>query len=377
MKLLPALAISSLLAFAAALGVVAAGLPRQAAAHLAFAVGAMPLIFSAMGHFVPVLTRSGEAPLAVRMLPLLALVGGGAVVLSFLLPAAWLRGPTLASLPALASTAALAGWAMARGRGGLGKAHPGLWWYPAACLCLLLALLAVPAMELWPAQRAALRLFHLHLNTLGFIGLTAVGTLQVLLPTAVGRADPLAALRLRRDLPLALAGVLLVSFGAAWGGAAAKAAAGVGLLCWLLPLLRLGLAWFRSFRAEIFLFHGAAPSLAWALGGLLGLSLLGALHGTGLMDGGDAIAAWFLAFLLPLVSGAVSQLLPVWLRPGRQDAWHGEARRHLQRYGGMRGGAFMLAGLAYGVGWHAVAFIALPALGHFLWSLARLPKAPS
>ena len=320
MRLLPALAVSSMLAFAAAVAAAAAGLPRQAAAHLAFAVGAMPLIFAAMGHFVPVLTRSGEAPSWVRALPLLALAGGLGVVLSFLLTGAWLRGPTLASLPALVSAAGMPIWIRVRGRGGLGKPHPGLWWYPAACLCLVLALLAVPAMEIWPEARAALRLLHLHLNTLGFIGLTAIGTLQVLLPTAAGRPDPQAALRLRRDLPLALAGVLLVAAGAAWGGMPGRDVAGLGLLFWLLPLGRLGLAWFRSFRGEIFRRHGAAPSLAWALGGLLGMSLLGALHGAGFVDGVDAIAAWFLAFLLPLVSGAVSQLLPVWLRPGRQGA---------------------------------------------------------
>lgn len=374
MKLLPVLAMSSLLAFAGALAVGASGLPRQAAVHLAFAVGAMPLIFAAMGHFIPVLTRSGEAPRWIRVLPLLALGGGLGAVLSFLLPAAWLRGPTLASLPAMLSAAALAVWAVARGQGGLGKPHPGLWWYPAACLCLLLALLAVPAMELWPEQRAALRLFHLHTNTLGFIGLTAIGTLQVLLPTAAGRPDPPAALRLRRDLPPALAGALLVAIGAAMAGPAGKAMAALGLLCWLLPLVRLGAAWYRGFRPEVFRRHGAAPSLACALGGLVGLSLEGALHGSGFMDGVDAIAAWFLAFLLPLVSGAVSQLLPVWLRPGRQGAWHAAARSHLQRYGGIRGGAFVVAGLAYGLGWHGLAFLALAALGQFLWALARLRK---
>ena len=374
MRLLPALAVSSLLAFAAAVGVAAAGLPRQAAAHLAFAVGAMPLVFAAMGHFVPVLTRSGEAPPWIRALPLLALAGGLGVVLSFLLPGAWLRGPTLASLPVLVSAVGMLIWIDARGRGGLGKPHPGLWWYPAACLCLVLALLAVPAMEIWPQERAALRLLHLHLNTLGFIGLTAIGTLQVLLPTAAGRPDPQAAPRLRRDLPLALAGALLISAGSAWGGVAGKAGAGFGVLCWLLVLIRLGLAWFHGFRTEIFRCHGAAPSLAWALVGLMGMSALGALHGAGLINGVDAIAAWFIAFLLPLVSGAVSQLLPVWLRPGRQDAWHGAARSLLQRYGGIRGGAFVAAGLAYALGWHGLAIGALPALAEFLWGLAALRK---
>lgn len=374
MRLLPTLAVSSLVAFAAAVGASAAGLPRQFAAHLAFAVGAMPLIFAAMGHFVPVLTRSGEAPPMVRAVPLLALAGGLGVVVSFVLPGAWLRGPSLAAVPALVAAAAMIAWSRLRGRGGLGRPHAGLWWYPAACLCLFLALLAVPAMEIWPGARAALRLFHLHLNTLGFIGLTAIGTLQVLLPTAAGRPDPQAAPRLRRDLAPALAGVLLMAGGAAWGGLPGHGIAGLGLLCWLVPLVRLGTAWFAQFPGEILRRDGAAPSLASALAGLLALSLLGGLHGLGVINGVDAIPAWFLAFLLPLVSGAVSQLLPVWRRPGRQGAWHAEVRRRLQRHGGIRGPAFVLAGLGYALGWHVAGLLALPALAQFLWALARLPR---
>ena len=367
MRLLPALAVSSLVAFAAALAAGASGLPRQAAAHLAFAVGAMPLIFAAMGHFVPVLTRSGESPPLVRALPLLALAGGLGVVAAFLLPGAWVGGPGLAAVPVLLAAVAMPVWVRIRGRACLGAAHPGLWWYAAACLCLFLALLAVPAMEFRPEHRAALRLFHLHLNTLGFIGLTAIGTLQVLLPTAAGKPDPQAALRLRRDLPFALAGVLLVALGAAWGG---MACAAIGLLCLLVPLVRLGAAWLGRFRTEILRRDGAAPSLACALTGLLGLSLLGGLHGAGLVAGLDAIAAFFLAFLLPLVSGAVSQLLPVWLCPGRQGPWHEDTRKHLQRFGGLRGMVFMFAGLAYALGWHAIALIAVPVLLQFLWALA-------
>jgi hypothetical protein len=49
---------------------------------------------------------------------------------------------------------------------------------------------AIFAGLLWPAGYGALRLVHLHLNTLGFIGLTAIGTLHVLMPTVLGKPDP-------------------------------------------------------------------------------------------------------------------------------------------------------------------------------------------
>ena len=39
-------------------------------AHAAFAIGALPLIFAAMSHFVPVLTRSGGAEPGIHRLPL-------------------------------------------------------------------------------------------------------------------------------------------------------------------------------------------------------------------------------------------------------------------------------------------------------------------
>ncbi|KAB2966119.1 hypothetical protein, partial [Zoogloea sp.] len=51
----------TVLAFAAAILLALRGDAPAAAAHAAFAAGAMPLIFAAMGHFVPVLTRSAGA----------------------------------------------------------------------------------------------------------------------------------------------------------------------------------------------------------------------------------------------------------------------------------------------------------------------------
>ena len=76
----------------------------------------------------------------------------------------------------------------------LGAPHPGTRWYGAAMLCLFFAVSLVPVWLAKPELRTLLRLFHLHLNPLGFIGLAALGTLPVLLPTALGQPDPQAAL---------------------------------------------------------------------------------------------------------------------------------------------------------------------------------------
>ena len=89
----------------------------------------------------------------------------------------------IAALVALLAATALGGWMLVRARRMFGPRHRGLDWYLAALGFLLLALLAVVLMPWFPAQRAGLRLFHLHANLLGFVGLTALGTLQVLLPT--------------------------------------------------------------------------------------------------------------------------------------------------------------------------------------------------
>ncbi len=165
--------------------------------------------------------------------------------------------------------------------------------------------------------------------------MTAVSTLAVLLPTVTGTADPEASRRLRRDLPWAVAGTLLVAGGSAWLGALAW----VGAALWAIPLLRMGTRWLQLYRREIFALHGAAPLLAAALFGFALRIVLGAIapivpaSGPRMFDPAAAFAA---GFLLPLVSGAASQLLPVWLRPGLQSAWHAGLRESLGRYGGVR-----------------------------------------
>jgi hypothetical protein len=307
------------------------------------AAGAMPLIFGAMSHFIPVLTRTREAERGVGLVPVVALVGGALAVAAFSVGGfiwGWQAGAVLA----MASAVALLIWSRKRRAAMLGNPHACLAWYEAALACLFAALLAILAGALWPQHFLALRRFHLHLNTLGFIGLTAVGTLAVLLPTVIGRPDAGAATRLRQDLPLALGGTLLIAVGAAW----LAPLAWMGLIAWGVALVRMGMAWLRLYRAEIFSLHGAAPLLAMATVGFALCLLAGAAIASGVAV--DPTAVFIAGFLLPLVSGAASQLLPVWLRPGVQNAWHGDMRKRLGRYNGVRALLFFGGGLAAGLG---------------------------
>lgn len=339
--LLPLLAVVSLLSLATA-GVllVTSRTTPQLAAHVAFALGVLPLILAAMGYFVPVLTRSGAAGVAAWWPPALALCGGALAVHSFA-GNFWAFGLNLAATLAAVAALGLASWAMSRAHRMFGPRHRGLDWYLAALGFLLLALLAVLLMPLFPAQRSALRLFHLHANLLGFVGLTALGTLQVLLPTCLGQADPDAVPRLRRELKWAVSGVFLIAAGVSLAPPVALA----GAALYGAVIIRMIYAWGRRFGTALFQAHGAAPSLAAGTAGLLGLLVAGAAHGAGWLPARPSVAGYVTGFLLPLVSGAAAHLLPVWLRPGAQDPWHSALRARLCRWGGLRGLVLMLLGV--------------------------------
>lgn len=366
--MLVALVLAAVASFAAAAALpLLQPLPPAAHIHLALAVGVMPLILGAMTHFVPVLTRSAAPRAGVRLIPPLAL---GAGALAFHAFAAPNQLYYFAALMALAAVLAFAAWIIGRAAGSLGKPHPCLHWYLAAIACLILALVGVAAMALWPEQRLALKRLHLHLNTLGFIGLTAVATLQVLLPTVAGRPDPQAAARLRQDLKWALGGTLLVALGSAW----LKPLAWLGAALWAVPLAHLGKAWFALYAREIRQRHGAAPSLAAALAGFAAALLFGTLHGGGILGATDSAHAFILAFLFPLVTGAASQLLPVWARPGPQTAWHARIRQRLGAGGGIRAALFLAGGILLGLGWRVGLALSIAALAAFLLQLAATAK---
>lgn len=361
------------LPFSAALTAVGAGLALSALNgnwlpatlwHLVFAVGAFPMILLAMAYFVPVLTRSGEAPRLLVLAPLAALAAGigimgyfahGSLVLR--LDAPWLG---------LSAIAGFAAWMGQRWKRCLGHPNPCLRWYAAALGCFAAGLLAVAVSPYWPEQMHALRLLHIHANTLGFIGLTAQGTLHVLLPTVAGRPDPEAAVRLARDFKWSLAGVLLVALGATF--APPLAIAGAVLYAW--PLARLMVHAWTTWRHEIVDAGSSLPLLAAAP---VGLALV---LGHGLYHARDAdaargdIALFVVAFLLPLVSGAAGHLLPVWLRPGPQSEWHRGSRRWLAAGARLRGVLLLLGGLlaaggqraGYALGVACAAWLALSML---------------
>ncbi|HUY02848.1 MAG TPA: hypothetical protein VMV33_06145 [Rhodocyclaceae bacterium] len=338
--MLPLFAVNAVIMMAAALVLWLSGAyPPQLVAHVAFALGMLPLILAAIAYFVPVLTRGDGAPRPLQGTAVAAWAGGALIAAGF---AGILPQPEAAD--AAASVAAIAvltliAWIARRAGRSLGKPHPGLAWYLAALGFLAAALAAVPLMFCWPEQRQALRLFHLHANLLGFVGLTSIGTLQVLLPTAAGRADPSAAGRLKADLKFAVAGAAAIAVGAAWSLPLAI----VGAMLFLIPLVRMGWRWIAAFPERIGSRHGAAPSLAAACGGLIVLVLAGIGHALGVLSGQDAVAGFIAAFLLPLVTGAATQLLPVWLRPGLKLPWHDRVREALGRHAGLRS-LFMVAG---------------------------------
>lgn len=312
--------------------------------HMVFAVGALPMILLAMGYFVPVLTRSGDTPRLLALAPLAALGAGLGIVGFFLhgrlelrLAAPWL---------ALAAVAGFAAWLARRWRRCLGHPNPCLAWYAVALGLLALGLLAVAMAPVWPQQARALRLFHLHINTLGFMGLTALGTLQVLLPTVAGRPDPGAAQRLTRDLKWSAAGALVLALGAAW----APPLALIGAAAYAWPLLRLMAHAWRTWRHEIVAAGSTLPLLAAAMAGLCLALVFGGLHTAAAIAGADTLPLFVVGFLLPLVSGAAGHLLPVWLRPGIQDAWHRASRARLAAGARLRAVLLLAGGVLAALG---------------------------
>jgi hypothetical protein len=307
-------------------------------AHLVLAVGVMTLITAAMQHFVPVLTRSRGAGRWTARLSFLMLAAGGLAlaVFSSWLDFVWI---TLAAALALAGVGGMLGWMRNKARHTLGKPHPGLAWYIAAMACLGLGLIAAAVIPFLPAWHAELRAFHIHINLYGFVGLTAIGTLQVLMPTAANQADPQVSTRLREDLKWALAGSLLLALGQALGQTQWLPLAWLGGALWFWVIGRMGGAWWRLHRARILAWHGAEPVLAAALIGF-GTALAGVLLG---LENLRPLTIFLPGFLMPLVVGAAGQLGPVWIEAGRNAARHAEDRAKITRWNSIRAVLFLTA----------------------------------
>jgi hypothetical protein len=212
-----------------------------------------------------------------------------------------------------------------------------------------------------PAQRAALRLLHLHFHTLGFIGITALGTLQVLLPTVAQQPDPKVISRMHKHLKWVVAGTVITACGAAWH----RNLAWIGVILLTVPLFDIFKSWIQLYSKVIFKIHGAAPALAAALCGYVIALIIGSIHGYH-QPHFNPIATFIIAFLMPLVTGAVSYLLPLWLHPGQQTPWHQAARKHLGFGGGLRALIFMAGGVMVGLGHEIGWYLAVFATGTFL-----------
>ncbi len=335
-RLMTVLAGIALLAFfTAVVGVEV--LPSPSLIHVVLALGVMPLILGAMMYFTPVLTHSRAPALPWLMFPLLALASGALAVVFMSWRRELLFIPLLLALVAIAT---VLGWMLHRARTMLGRPHPGLYWYAWALACLFLGLTAMLAATLLPDHWAVLRRFHLHINLLGFVGLTAYGTLRVLLPTVAGYADPSARECLRRDLYIMVPGSLLIAIGSSsniwlmWPG----------LVLWLIPPARFFLPLVSRWRANIWGWSRPATSLAAAVMGMLIASIAGGLHVIGALPADVTLSLFFYMFLFPLVTGAVSYLLPVWLWPARNDAAYEIAVRRLAWGSGARALVFIVAG---------------------------------
>ncbi len=327
--------------------------------HVVMAIGVMPLIMGAMIYFTPVLTRSRAPSWPVLALPLLALIAGSMVTACLQWRRDWLPFPAFLTL---LIDGALLGWMWHRGRVMLGRPHPGLYWYVAALACLLIGVTAILVATFRPEYWTPLKRFHLHINVLGFIGLTAVGTLQVLIPTVAGYADDGARGRLQRDIYPAAAGVLLTATGSAgWGWLVWP-----GLAFWFFALARIAWPLVTRWRKSVWGWHRTGTSLAAALFGLMLVSVTGGLHFAGAWPAAVSIQLFFFMFLFPLVTGAVGYLLPVWLWPARDVPAYEDAARRLAWGSGVRTLIFMMAGAMAWVGMTGASLLALTGIVFFI-----------
>ena len=166
----------------------------------------------------------------------------------------------------------------------------------------------------------------------------------------------------RRHLPH----TLLIAVGTAWLPLLAE----IGLLLWLIPLARLAHSLLLLHRKKIWHWHGAATPLATAVIGLLLCLVAGALHGHGLLPASQANQAFVMAFLLPLVTGAATHLLPLWLWQKEPQEKQQALRDRIGRLSGIRSIAFLLAGMLALMAQPWALLLSIAALLHFLFQLA-------
>jgi hypothetical protein len=179
-----------------------------------------------------------------------------------------------------------------------------VYYYLAAALALLVGIPA-GAWMLVADHTARLLLFHAHVNVLGWISLTVLGTVLTLWPTVLRTRMATGAVRAARvALPLAVAGLVLL---------------GAGLLAWWPALSASGLGLFAAAVVVIAVPAVAAarnrpPSsfAAWSIAAAIGWLLIALVtDAVTLLTAADtaSAAARFGAVLVPLLAGFVAQVL--------------------------------------------------------------------
>jgi hypothetical protein len=317
------LAIASVLGLAILVGLVL-GTPlppwvRLVHVHAALVGGVAQMILGAYLAFIPPLLMTGQKQRDSHPL-LFTVINGGAIGM---LAGFWLRQYVIVGLSGLLVVAAflwIAGHAWSQARRSLNSPPLNLWYYAAALLSLFAGLAAGETMALGFAQHAYghVRLAHIHLNLIGFVTLTIIGTMHNLLPTVLN--TPLASPRLGRlVLVLMLLGVAVLIGGFLNSSLWMELAAG-GLL-----LTGTSLYWANLFKTWMASTHkGSAASDHLLLGTffLLFTVILGILVAANslstppLMPYGTLhLVAYthmaLLGFVVNTIMGALSHLLPI------------------------------------------------------------------
>jgi hypothetical protein len=116
------------------------------------------------------------------------------------------------------------------------------------------------------------------------------------------------------------------------------------------------------------------------MAGLMLVLVTGGLHAAGVLPADVALPLFFYLFLFPLVTGAISYLLPVWIWPARNTAAYEFAVRRLAWGSGARALIFYLAG---GMAWAGVPGAVYPAvavmavfLGQAIWAVSARFSMP-
>lgn len=291
--------------------------------HGALVGGVAQMILGAMLAFIPPLLMTGrERPTSHPILFALINLGAIWLLIGFALGQYTVVG--LGGFLVVLAFLALLGDAVRQARASVVSPPLNLWFYGVAVAALLLGLIAGEAMTLWPLRPQGVvgpaRLAHIHLNLLGFVTLTIVGTMHNLFPTVLnGR---LHSVRLAGLTFLVLpAGVVVLVIGFLIGHRLVQISGGIiiviGVLLYAYNMLR---TWRDAGQprnasadhfllATLFLLLGAITGVLVAVNELWTPSRVpfGTLH---------LVAYTHLAlvgFVLQTVFGALSHLLPIML----------------------------------------------------------------